>query len=146
MARVVVKSEDLLELIRAEAAKYPDECNDAYFGGVYWHEPDEIGCNWSISMIRGRDWSGCLERLHQFAIGLRGLYNIQNPSKGIDYLCRTLYPQLVSVRIRNAQDGARLLAIQHQIRLVEQAPNIRTRVVAGHRVIGVAEQHFSVFD
>ena len=61
-------------------------------------------------------------------------------------LCRTFYPQLVSVRIRNAQDGARLLAIQHQIRLVEQAPDVGARVMARHRMIGVAEQDFPIFN
>jgi len=82
--RMVVKPEELQEKIRDEAAKY-SECGDAYFGGVYWHEPDETGCNWSISSIRGRDWSGCLDRLGPFAARLRSRYNVPNPAKGISY-------------------------------------------------------------
>ena len=41
--------------------------------------------------------------------------------------------------IGDAQYGARLLAIQEQVRLLEQAADIGTRVMAGHRMIGVAE-------
>jgi hypothetical protein len=84
MERVVVKPEELQEKIREEAAKY-SECGDAYFGGVYWHEPDETGCNWSFSTIRGRDWSGCLDRLGPFAARLRAHYNIPNPQRGVIY-------------------------------------------------------------
>ncbi len=85
MERVVVAPEELQEKIRAEAAKYPDECGDAYFGGVYWHEPDENGCNWSISTMRGRDWSGCLGRLAPFATRLRANFNIPNPQTTVIY-------------------------------------------------------------
>jgi hypothetical protein len=84
MERTVVKPEELQEKIRDEAAKYA-ECGDAYFGGVYWHEPDETGCNWSISAIRGGDWSGCLDRLGRFAAQLRATYNLPNPHLGINY-------------------------------------------------------------
>src|SRR6266850_1988401 len=61
-------------------------------------------------------------------------------------LCRTFYPQLASVRIRNAQGGARLLAIQHEVCLLEQAANVGARVMPRHRMIGVAEQHLSILD
>jgi hypothetical protein len=85
MDRMILMAEELQQLIRDEAAKFPGECKDCYFGGVYWHEPDETGCNWSISTIRGPDWSGCLGRLHGFAMRLRERYNIPNPQRGFVY-------------------------------------------------------------
>jgi hypothetical protein len=84
MERTVARPEELQEKIRDEAAKYT-ECADAYFGGVYWHEPDETGCNWSVSTIRGRDWSGCLDRLRNFVARLRANYKLPNPQNGISY-------------------------------------------------------------
>ena len=56
-------------------------------------------------------------------------------------LCRTFYPQFASVRIGDAQPGPRVLAIQHEVCLLEQAANVGARVMASHRMIGVAEQH-----
>jgi len=84
MARMMLKKDALEEMIRDEAAKY-EECKDCYFGGVYWHEPDETECNWNVSMIRGQDWSGCLGRMQAFATELRERYSVPNPQKGVTY-------------------------------------------------------------
>ena len=59
--------------------------------------------------------------------------------------CGTFYPQNGLARVRDAQHSARFLTIQDQVRLLEQATNIRTRVVAGHGMIGVAKQSFPIF-
>ena len=61
-------------------------------------------------------------------------------------LCRTFYPQLASIRVRDAQHGPRFLAIQHEVCLLEQAANVGARVMPRHRMIGVAEQHLSILD
>jgi hypothetical protein len=84
MDRVISRPEELQELIRDEAAKYA-ECKDCYFGGVYWHEPDESECNWNMASIRGQDWSGCLDRMLAFVTRLRERYNVPNPQQGVTY-------------------------------------------------------------
>ena len=60
-------------------------------------------------------------------------------------LCGTFYPQRGLPRVRDTQRGARFLTIQDQVRLLEQPAHIRTRVVAGHRMIGVTEQGLPIF-
>ena len=37
------------------------------------------------------------------------------------------------------------MPVQHQVRLLDQAPHVGARVVTGHRMIGVAEQRGTVF-
>lgn len=66
------------------------------------------------------------------------------PSLLLPDRCRTFYPQLPGIRIRDAQHGARLLAIQHEVSLLKQAPDIGARVMARHRVVRMAEQHLSI--
>ena len=51
--------------------------------------------------------------------------------------CGTFYPQVRHAGIRNAQHRARLLPIQNEVRLREQAADIGARVMPRHRVIGV---------
>ena len=46
--------------------------------------------------------------------------------------CGTFYPQRGFPRVGDTKHSARFLAIQDQIRLFEQATDIRTRVVTGH--------------
>ena len=60
-------------------------------------------------------------------------------------LCRTSYAQ-ASFRIRDAQDRARLLAIQDEVCLLEQEPDFGARAVPRHRMAGVAKPHFSMLD
>jgi hypothetical protein len=63
--------EELEELLKDEAAKYP-ECKDSYFGGIIRQKPDQTGCNWKVSAIEGTDWNKCIERLSR----VRELYNL----------------------------------------------------------------------
>lgn len=65
----------LQNLIRLAADECPS-CVDTVFGGIYWHEPDAMGCNWSVSTIRGDDWSDCFDCLQPAATSLRETYNI----------------------------------------------------------------------
>ena len=51
-----IKSAEEIRALVQEAADECPECAESHFGGVYWHEPDETGCNWSISTIRGTAW------------------------------------------------------------------------------------------
>jgi hypothetical protein len=73
--RRIRSKEQLQHLIRA-ASEACEDCADAYFGGVYWHEPDDAGCNWSISTMGGNDWKGCLECIQLVARELRANYSI----------------------------------------------------------------------
>jgi len=45
-------------------------------------------------------------------------------------LCRTFCPQ--GIGVRDAQHRARFFAIEHEIRLLEQAPDVGACVMAGH--------------
>ena len=58
--------------------------------------------------------------------------------------CRTFCPQRRLSRVRDTQHGACFLTIQDQVRLLEQATDIGARVMAGHRMIGMAKQGFSI--
>ena len=78
MPRTIKTPDELRELLIAEAAKHA-ECKDIYLGGVYWHDPDETGCNWQVSASKGKDWSTCIERILPFTRKLREDYNIPDP-------------------------------------------------------------------
>jgi hypothetical protein len=73
--RPMRSKEDLRHMIKLIASDCAD-CDDSYFGGIYWHERDELGCNWSVSTISGGDWSGCLDCVQPAATRLRQTYNI----------------------------------------------------------------------
>lgn len=75
--RRIRSKEDIQALIRVAASMCKD-CTDSYFGGVYWHEPDNTGCNWSVSCISGADWRGCMDCIHAAAVDLREQYNIKD--------------------------------------------------------------------
>ncbi|WP_256081053.1 hypothetical protein [Massilia sp. YIM B04103] len=77
--RTVRSEEELRHLIQLVASEC-FECQDTFFGDIYWHERDEMGCNWSMSTVSGQDWSACLDYLQPVAIRLRQTYNI--PDKG----------------------------------------------------------------
>jgi hypothetical protein len=80
MVRSIKTPEELREFLLAETAKHMD-CKDSYFGGIYWHEPDEAGCNWQVSTSTGKDkdWSKCIEHILPFVRKLREDYNILDP-------------------------------------------------------------------
>lgn len=75
MSRIIKTKEEVRELIKAETDKNA-ACKDSYFGGVYWHEPDESGCNWSMPTISGGDWNGCLEAMRNYVTKIRSEINI----------------------------------------------------------------------
>jgi hypothetical protein len=75
MAREIRTKEYLQERISEEASKHA-ECAGVQFGGVYWHEAEESGCNWSVSIVSGPEWSDCFIAVEQFIFGLREQYNI----------------------------------------------------------------------
>jgi len=77
--RLVLPKEHIQRLIRA-AAQPCEACEATYFGRVYWHERDEMGCNWSVSTIQGSNWSACFDALQPTAIQLRQAYSI--PDEG----------------------------------------------------------------
>lgn len=73
--RRVRTKDEIRELVKEAASQCP-ACSDGYFGGVYWHERDESGCKWSVSTIKGSDWSECLSCLKPSASILRASYSI----------------------------------------------------------------------
>ncbi len=82
----------------------------------------------------GRGFKSC--RARQYSRG----YEPQVRSfRGLRDPCGTFYPQNGLARVRDTQHSARFLTIQDEVRLLEQATDIRTRVVASHGMIGVAK-------
>jgi hypothetical protein len=79
MGRFVTSKDHIQTMVRAATDACAD-CKDAHFGGVYWHEIDEMGCNWSISTMQGPDWKGCFDCVQPTALQLRKLYSI--PDEG----------------------------------------------------------------
>ena len=77
--RLVLSKDHVQRLVRALAQTCPS-CDNTYFGGVYWHEPDEMGCNWSVSTMNGPDFQGCFDEIQAGAISLRQAYSI--PDEG----------------------------------------------------------------
>lgn len=75
MARRIESKETIEKLIAEETIQHAD-CVNVTWGGIYWHEADEYGCNWSISTINGQDWEACLNRLRPFIANLRATVNI----------------------------------------------------------------------
>lgn len=73
--RRIRTKDELRELIK-EAASRCTDCSDAHFGGVYWHERDDSGCNWTVSTMKGSDWAGCLACVQPHAFILRESYSI----------------------------------------------------------------------
>ncbi|SCB10092.1 hypothetical protein GA0116996_101613 [Cupriavidus alkaliphilus] len=74
-----IKTADEIRALVQEAADRCEDCADAHFGGVYWHEPDETGCNWSISTMRGTSWKPCFDCVQPAAVELRAKYNLPEP-------------------------------------------------------------------
>lgn len=79
MTRTITSAEDLRELIRLEAAKYP-ACAGVFISGVEQQEPDASGANWRLAGVRGSDDSAATAKCVQaltFAIeGLQASYKL----------------------------------------------------------------------
>lgn len=73
--RRILPKEHLQSMIRALAAGC-DDCEYTYFGGVYWHERDSSGCNWSVSTMSGDDPHGCFDCVRPGAAQLRASFSI----------------------------------------------------------------------
>ena len=73
--RLILPKQHIHRLIRALAQPCPD-CEATYFGGVFWHERDEGGCNWSVSTMSWSKWPACLEHIRDAALQLRAHYSI----------------------------------------------------------------------
>ena len=75
MNRLIRSREELEATIKEEALGHA-VCAGVEFGGVYWHEVDETGCNWSISIVSGPEWTDCFVAMEDFIFTLRQTYNI----------------------------------------------------------------------
>lgn len=75
MTREIASREQLQAKINQEAALHAP-CAGVQFGGVYWHETDDLGCNWSISIVSGPEWTDCFVAMEGFIFNLRAQYNI----------------------------------------------------------------------
>ncbi|MBK7675889.1 MAG: hypothetical protein IPJ27_14690 [Candidatus Accumulibacter sp.] len=78
MSRVILDAGEIRERLITEAEKHV-VCKTAYIGGVYWHEPDETGCNWKVSTNDEINRNGCIQRLLPLIRMLREQYNIPEP-------------------------------------------------------------------
>jgi len=80
----IVTKDQLNNWIREEASRH-EACGGCSFGGIHWHEPDETGCNWNVSIIRGPTARNCMEAMRAFGDRLRTRYNIHDPGEGFSY-------------------------------------------------------------
>jgi len=73
---------ELEKIIAAKLAEY-EACAELRPNHVYWHEPDETGCNWSLHSMRGKaaQVAECLRAINDYAIELRRRYNIPTPER-----------------------------------------------------------------
>jgi len=71
--------DDLNRLIRA-ACESHDACENVEFGEVYWHSPDEMGCNWSVNWARGDagEVRACRNATYTTMVNLRTFFNIED--------------------------------------------------------------------
>jgi hypothetical protein len=75
MNRRFESKEKIENLIVAEKAKYAD-CVNTRLLEIYWHEPDETGCNWSATYSNSHDLDSCLSRIGPFIAQLRASINL----------------------------------------------------------------------
>lgn len=77
MSRELRSIEEINGMIRAEMRKH-EACANVSLGSVYWHEPDETGCNWDASMARGDpdEVRPCRDCIIEAIRNLRAQYNI----------------------------------------------------------------------
>lgn len=71
-----IKTKGYLEEKIKEVALTHAECAGVQFGGVYSHPADESGCNWSVSIVSGPEWTDCFMAMEKFLSALRTQYNI----------------------------------------------------------------------
>lgn len=78
--RLVFPAEHLNMLVGA-AAQEVRECDGWRFAPVYWHQPDEHGCNWGVQIISGAgDSRPCVAATQNVAHSLRMRYNLPAPA------------------------------------------------------------------
>ena len=75
MARQIAAKETIGKLIVAETIKHAD-CVNVTWDEVYWHEPDETGSNWGISVANHYEGQACLERMKAFIENLQATLNL----------------------------------------------------------------------
>ncbi len=81
MSRRILAAEELNQMIRSEMHKY-EECAKVSLRSVYWHAPDNTGCNWDVNMWEGdvSDALACKERIVAVVRDLRARFNVPEPS------------------------------------------------------------------
>jgi hypothetical protein len=113
MSAVPVDPGEPQELSREDDKNTSEQRGDVYFGGIYWHEPDETGCNWSISNVAGSNWSESLGRLSPFAEQLRTRYDGTNPARAVSYRdCHVSIQAIVQERAGHTRFVASWLLIK----------------------------------
>lgn len=80
MSRVTLSIEEINHMIREEMRKH-EECANVSLSSIYWHEPDETGCNWDANMWLGSeaDTIACRRCILAAVRELRSRYNIPQP-------------------------------------------------------------------
>jgi hypothetical protein len=81
MKRKIIAKTDIEQRIANELAKH-QECDDVQVLNVYWHIPDETGCNWDADTWRGDsdDVRACKNCILEAVRELRARYNIFDPA------------------------------------------------------------------
>jgi hypothetical protein len=72
-----VMSKDYLRRLVSAIALPCAECEDVYFGGVYWHRRGADGANWGVAVMNGAgDHAGCLACVNEALEALRRRFAI----------------------------------------------------------------------
>lgn len=80
-SREIRTPDQIREIIREELEKQC-ECGSGYFGGVFWEVPDDTDCNWQMSVIAGKEWQVCYDKIKPYFFELRQKYNIPDEVDG----------------------------------------------------------------
>jgi hypothetical protein len=75
MTRRIESKETIGKLIVAETIQHAD-CVNVTWNEVFWHAPDETGCNWGISVANHYEGRACIERMQAFIDHLRATVNL----------------------------------------------------------------------
>lgn len=80
MDRKTITKADVERRIRKEMTKHP-ECESVTLLEIYWHYPDETGCNWDVNWWGGPPASKqlCIASIAGAARDLRAKYKIFDP-------------------------------------------------------------------
>lgn len=79
MSRQLASNAQITKMIQdriGEGKEIDGDCRDVKVEYVYWHEPDEIGCNWDLGFPRGPE--SCRSIVNAIVSDPRRRYNLRD--------------------------------------------------------------------